>query len=456
MLDLYSIIQIIKSSPCVLENLKEDKLLDLEEYAKELKSGLDPSIKLALKRNGMTILKNTYSGFDSEFQYKEGVTNDLLSVQLAVSSRIILKMTEPKEYFEHQSVNTLSSQVYNLSKSLSYLNQGYIFGTIDLRIKFLRELLFTGYDRAMIKLIKGLKEKGIPSTKKGEFIYFLFDKSLLRTWFSTDVQEGVCLSTLVKKSNELTEPDLKKGLEDLYTLLKTIYEKIDIEREEEEEIEAKSKGKSILTEEFQENTLFPEEDKFDFNQDFVKLEKPEEDGGVEEVEEPKKEIYFKGSKYSRTYKQTFTKERVSVTIIKNNYFISHFSVSDLSMLKDFEIFKQELDIVNKAMVTLKKPLLIDGVNVIVRDTLLLAPGTNKKLASLGTLYNLPKIDIGNRIKNMRYFLREDPVLFKEYALQDSRIALIHALFMEEFAFSKGMVGVPLSLSMLASVYLRKN
>lgn len=163
-----------------------------------------------------------------------------------------------------------------------------------------------------------------------------------------------------------------------------------------------------------------------------------------------------GKKYSRTYKQSFTSQKVSVTIKKNNYILSHYNAADLSMLSDFEIFKHDLDIVNKGFVTLKKPLLIDGVNVIFRDTMLLAPGGNKRLNDIGALYDLPKIEIGERIRNMDLFLKEDYDLFKKYAIQDSKISLVHGLYMEEFSFQFGLVGIPLSLSMLSSVYLRKS
>jgi len=53
-----------------------------------------------------------------------------------------------------------------------------------------------------------------------------------------------------------------------------------------------------------------------------------------------------GKKYTRFYKQTFTPDRVSITQIKNNYFIGHLTPADLSLLKDFDQFKDELDIVN--------------------------------------------------------------------------------------------------------------
>ena len=62
------------------------------------------------------------------------------------------------------------------------------------------------------------------------------------------------------------------------------------------------------------------------------------------------------------------------------------------MMDDFDDIKHKLDIVNKQFVTLKTPLLMNGVNVIIRDTMLLAPGGKKSLASIGTMYdNLEKI-----------------------------------------------------------------
>jgi hypothetical protein len=58
------------------------------------------------------------------------------------------------------------------------------------------------------------------------------------------------------------------------------------------------------------------------------------------------------------------------------------------MREDFETFKTELSIVNKSFVTLGKPLKIEGVNVYVRDTMLLSPAGNRSLDSIGKLYEL--------------------------------------------------------------------
>jgi S-adenosylmethionine synthetase len=64
-----------------------------------------------------------------------------------------------------------------------------------------------------------------------------------------------------------------------------------------------------------------------------------------------------------------------------------------------------LDIVDNTFITLRKGLRIDGVNVVLRDTILLAPAGKNKLSSIGSLYeggtlikfNLVKISIATWI-----------------------------------------------------------
>jgi hypothetical protein len=162
-------------------------------------------------------------------------------------------------------------------------------------------------------------------------------------------------------------------------------------------------------------------------------------------------------KYTRTNNTSYTEEKVNVTRTINNYFISHYTPADLSLLSDFEDFKFELDIVNKSFVTLKKPLLIQGMNVIIRDTILIAPGGKKSLDAISQLYNgLRKVKIeDNQINNMKLFQREDPEMFKKYALQDSLITLVHGLYVENVYHTINGLGIPVTLSSISSSYLRK-
>jgi len=95
--------------------------------------------------------------------------------------------------------------------------------------------------------------------------------------------------------------------------------------------------------------------------------------------------------------------------------------------------------------------------VFLRDTSLLSPA-GMSLKSIGLLYpNLPmeKIELSKQeLMNMEVFYLENPTRFKQYALQDAKIVLFHALEVQNshYFFSKKYT-IPITLSSLASSYL---
>ena len=82
---------------------------------------------------------------------------------------------------------------------------------------------------------------------------------------------------------------------------------------------------------------------------------------------------------------SFTPSPVSVSVNRQMYLLIHNSAADLSVLSDFNTFKQDLDLVNKCFVTLTTPLKITGLEVKIRDTQLLAPGVSKSVHAISTL-----------------------------------------------------------------------
>jgi hypothetical protein len=80
-----------------------------------------------------------------------------------------------------------------------------------------------------------------------------------------------------------------------------------------------------------------------------------------------------------------------MTTIRNNYVTGHLTNADLSLLDDFEEIKPNLDLVNYSFITLRKPMLINGTNVHIRDTMLLAPNQPKSLASMVVCIKLIKL-----------------------------------------------------------------
>lgn len=122
-------------------------------------------------------------------------------------------------------------------------------------------------------------------------------------------------------------------------------------------------------------------------------------------------------------------ERVSVTRKRVYVVIAHLTPADFSLLSDFNEIKEELSIVNGSFVTLGKPIKYNGRSVHVRDTMLLAPGSSKSLASIGKLYEVSKnkIKISQEdLENMQLFLNRDREGFIAYAVRDAVISLIHA------------------------------
>lgn len=152
--------------------------------------------------------------------------------------------------------------------------------------------------------------------------------------------------------------------------------------------------------------------------------------------------------------------KLSITVSRVLYICMHESAADLSMLKDFNVYKGYLDIVGRSFVTRGKPLLFDFCKskVHIRDTVLIAPQGAKSLAGVGDIYGneFRKVDIGEyRNGRMKALLRDDKDLFEKYAINDSLITLKHACTMEEFNLTVDRIGVPLTISGIGKSYVIK-
>ena len=96
---------------------------------------------------------------------------------------------------------------------------------------------------------------------------------------------------------------------------------------------------------------------------------------------------------SRSYLNLKNGVRISISYYFNNVVIGHNTTADLSILTDFDKFKGELDIVNKCLITLGKDIKYNNANLIIRDTMLLAPAGQKSLSSIAKLYDCDKISL---------------------------------------------------------------
>lgn len=418
---------------CSGRNVDKDLLLDFTNISKLLASKLEPSIREKFSKRGISFINNIYTGLDTEYKSIDSTTNKLLSVQLSLTTSLLLKLPKKVE-FDFEEFNVFTNDTYkknaeNLDVLKSAIKTDYVKELINKSIDYYRLINNRhSYDETIEKIITSFKHKGIRYIDKDDCILFVFDCDKVRGFYKT--LDSYSFKELIITSNNMAKQDLDFLKEKVKSLLESVYKNVD------SDIFIEMHGDLLEYKKFLEKICIDVDYSFNDKDNFISSNV---------------------SKFQRTRNQSFSHDVISVTNIVNNYIIGHLTSADLSILNDFNEIKHDFDIINKSYVTISKPLYIDGVNVYVRDTMLLAPGSMKSLQSIGSLYeNLPKIEIEEHYKNnMELFLLEEPEKFKEYAVRDALITMVHARYMEYFNNSLGGVGIPLTLSGLSTKFIKK-
>ncbi len=122
---------------------------------------------------------------------------------------------------------------------------------------------------------------------------------------------------------------------------------------------------------------------------------------------------------------------------KKVHLVIHWSLADLTALRNFDALKAVFDGIRKTYATVQEPFCFyfwdqnnnkREIELSLFDTTLLAPD-ERKLEALGTMLGDKKVEIPEgAIENMRKFSEEDPRLFREYGLADARIAAKWLIF----------------------------
>ena len=428
----------------------EDVIVDLRVKEQELYSRLDPSIRQHIQKRGLSIKQNTYVGFDTEFKFQSGSKsgegfNTLVSSQLAVTTKSYLTIPRVQVYkLSKLDEDTNKLQVLNTVSTV--FNYKKIETSLKMSIAKIRSIKYPQHDKSLYQLSEGFKlVKGINYSEQEEHIVF----SLPRTVIQPYIHYGTSFSfkSIIEKASGIASPHHKK----INSILTDLIDKI-------------GKSSIVLSEYAGITELEVSVEKTlpvlaSSNEKSEVEEFGLEEFGLGEGPESLKELSFDNEekRLSRQYLTDLFPQKVSVTRTRQYYIIAHLTPADLSMLSDFEEIKEELSIVSGSFVTLGKPIKYYGRNIHIRDTMLLAPGASKSLASIGRLYGeaFHKIEISrNDIEDMHGFLTRDKAKFTEYALRDALISLIHACWMEEFNFSIGIVGIPLSLSSIGRNYVK--
>jgi hypothetical protein len=71
---------------------EEELIVDLEKFKVKVFGRLEQFIKVQTQKRGISVIQNTYAGFDTEYEELKGFHCKLISAQTAVQRRTILKV----------------------------------------------------------------------------------------------------------------------------------------------------------------------------------------------------------------------------------------------------------------------------------------------------------------------------------------------------------------------------
>ena len=403
-------------------------------------SRLDSSIKHHLVKRGIGISNNCYISLDTEFKNESNIINKLVSTQLALASRSVVKI--PK--FPRYTISVLdveSNKLHRLNKDSRVFNYNKVEASIQELIYKIRIVKHGNYEESMFVLNESLKMiRGLKYFDNEDSTVFNFPVSsvqpILIMGSSVSLEEVLLISSYYSKSiDDLLKNLIVKIITDISS------QKLSLKNGEEvliEEIKLKFLN-FIEVEELALGSL-KESPLITYNTPLFKSIKVMREKALQRMYLI--DLFEEGQK-------------ISITISKNYYILSHLSQADLSMLSDFESIKEGLSIINGSFITLGGPMKFKDKNLHVRDTMLLAPNGMRSLAQIGKLYGsrYEKLEITQKqLQDMQKFYESEPEMFIAYAMRDALISLNHGIWMEEFGFQFGCKGIPISLSTLG----RKN
>jgi hypothetical protein len=473
---------------------QEETLLELISQFKVLSnwshSMLDNSIKQHMIKRNLTIYSDVVCGFDTEYVCIDWGKNELLSAQISLSH--VLKLKIPIfENYKFEGVNTLTSE--NYMKALpKFDNVNLIIDYITENIKLNRTYKFNDHDKILNKIINHFGKEATAFSN-----VCLTNKSLNVLLYKTPIKNIF----IIPKENE----KLELNYHSLIKIIQQNIEKVRLNREillfdyiknlnyeSNEEILNLSNDISRFTSSWDANTMKNEEiiTKILSNKENLELSKNKDEIEIEDNSFNKNMLSNNVQKFTLNLNSSTSPSPspspdalslsgslsivpsqkgelggmknlkstiVPININRKIYLVSHYNAADLTMLKDWKsVSLRNVDIAKKCFTTLTKPIKYDGQEkVYIRDTILLASAAARNLGAIAYSYKLEKIDVSQHYKeNMDLLFKENYEKFKLYAMNDSLITLIHTLFINDFAFKLGSLGIPNTLGTLSSKYIK--
>jgi len=210
------------------QNLEHDSdlMADFKVLSQSIFDKIDPSVRVKLQKRGISIIQNIYTGFDTEYKNINSRYNDLISVQLAVNTKTLLRLPKYSEYVL-SSLDTLSGKEYKV-----HYGEGFdgtlVQNSLNKSINEIRLLRFKKNDISISILVEGLIRLKIPHIEKDNVFIFSFPRTPIQPFIYYNEGEGYSFENMLNQSNLIGDPYLNEDDKRLIELLKGISNNVEV------------------------------------------------------------------------------------------------------------------------------------------------------------------------------------------------------------------------------------
>ncbi|KAI0994218.1 hypothetical protein K3495_g13965 [Podosphaera aphanis] len=173
-----------------------DIFFDYSNLMKRLYISLDPCIKQVIQRRGLTLLKNVYAGYDTEYTVDnfEKHLNKLVSCQVAVNHKIFLRVPQKIE-FQIGEIDAKTGEL-RVHKS-SGIFEKIIERSIRKVCEKIRHLTSGSLDEFTQSLIKRLQGDSVDNFSRRNMVTFGFKRSPVVTDIKYPCERGMGFQSLL-------------------------------------------------------------------------------------------------------------------------------------------------------------------------------------------------------------------------------------------------------------------
>ena len=220
---LHLLILTLHVSKHISEEQHPDILKDYRVLEKELTILLDSTIRVKLRKQGVTVQQNIYCGYDSEYKNIDSLHNKLLSIQLALSTQTVLKLPLHTEYV-FGSINAQTSEFTPSNPStVKGINLDLVLELTRESIKTYRDIKYPDQDRSLLALVSLLVDSGKTHIKDKDSIAFIFPNTPIKQYFNRTHDSQYSMTDLVTTSKSIVSEDLENSEKEIFSLLKSLY-----------------------------------------------------------------------------------------------------------------------------------------------------------------------------------------------------------------------------------------